>query len=108
MCALIKLEKFLKIISHKTNYKEELAISPVIERSNVKQIVIKGDRHNESHRSSSLEMIGISVVRGKHHKYWTKCYYEAAPRHQDNNLSFVDRRVEEPMFCSRACMERFS
>ena len=96
-------------ISQKTNYgKKELPRSPVIERCNVKQIVIKGDRHNESHRSSSLEIIGISVVRGKHHKYWTKCDYKAAPRHQDNNLSFVDRRVEEPSFCSRACMERFS
>ena len=99
MCALIKLEKFLKIISHKTNYKEELPSPPVIERCNVKQIVIKGDRHNESHRSSSLEMVGISVVRGKHHKYWTKCDYKAAPRHQDNNLSSADRRVEEPRFC---------
>ena len=74
--ALIKLEKFLKITSQKPNHKKELPSSPVIERCNVKQIVIKGDRHNESHRSSSLEMIGISVVRGKHHKYWTKCDYK--------------------------------
>ena len=108
LCALIKTEKFLKIISNKTNYKEQLSSSPVIERCNVKQIVIKGDRHNESHRSSSLEMIGISVVRGKHHKYWTKYdYKKAAPRHQDNNLSSADLRVKEPRFCLRACMESF-
>ena len=79
----------------------------MIERCNVKQIVIKGDRHNESHRSSSLEMMGISVVTGKQHKYWAKCDYKAAPRHQDNNLSSADLRVKEPRFCLRACMESF-
>ena len=42
-------------------------------------------------------------------QYWTKCdYKKAAPRHQDNNLSSADRRVEEPRFCLRACMESFS